>query len=329
MTTGVKMRRLWEDVDEAIELVERARRAEHDPELRCEFEAASDGSMSFEQWIRTLPLLERIRAIGGESAAENLGRIFTAADMEVEARDFLIDAHNATPYVASFYGYDVRHDIAEVLRDHPFIDRKSGARRTTSRKGKAKSKRSGHHVIVIAAPGGALTEQETALDRKRALLARIRWDYHEDRVELTCGARHSWISELDTGSVENAGAAQPRCPRCDGFYSAYRRVAREHDRIAMIKWAHETRTSPPWLILAMRRASANPHVAALAEAARRANIIVAIADRYSSAYRTPGMRILTLPIASQRLIPAATTMRPNRTIFGEFALSASEGGIDG
>jgi hypothetical protein len=146
--------------EEAIELIERAKRAENDMDLRCLYEATTDGS-PFDEWIRTLTLLDRICKLGGLSAPSEIGVAFRAAGMEAEARDYLVDAHNATPNVASLYGADIRHDMAEAFREHPPADGVKGKRTRPSRRKKIpRFSNSGDHII--AAAGGALTEHERA-----------------------------------------------------------------------------------------------------------------------------------------------------------------------
>lgn len=191
---------------EAADLIDRAVDAENDMDLRRLYEATTDGSHTFEEWIGTLSLLDRIRKIGGVSAPSEMGAAFRAAGMEMEARDYLVDAHNATPFVASLYGCDVWHVAAATFREYPPIDRGKGKSTKRSRRKKISSFASyGDHII--AAAGGSLTEKERS---KEALLLR----------------------------ASLAGCTAPR-------------VARNHDRIDVIRFVHRLRQNAPWLIRQM------------------------------------------------------------------------------
>jgi hypothetical protein len=164
-----------------------------------------------------------------------------------------------------------------------------------------------------------LTERDRL--RARAKIAALR-EAGVLRLIMQCPVGHAWATSIETST--ESGVESPLCLTCGAYFWRWKRAAVKHDRLALIRLVHKIRTSPPWLILAMQRVSVSPNFAALINAARRdiALANAALPYRHSTAYRTLGMRILTLPIAAQRLV-SPTTVRPGRTIVGELALSTS------
>lgn len=219
--------------DDAIELIERAKRAEHDPELRRLYGALGGDAADYEAWIRELPLLDRIFQVGGRSAPGEIGEAFVSADMADEAREYVLDAHEATPYVVTLNDVPVQHDIGAAFVGHPTSERNSngvsfGLRALLGHRPWA------HQMPItwrdpfpikrdyLGAPIGFEAEERVAVPKIRPVTGNERWVWglRLIRTQHTCGGLKAQSLSCNACARARRKRERETCTHCINHVSS-------------------------------------------------------------------------------------------------------------